>query len=271
MSAIEIVEMTEADGMVQRDEGLYLSARHGRITWREGAGTWQATGATVWLMDGRRPLATHEIESPNRMDSKAWWEEKRDQITPWARTLRPLARLTDPRQAAEAMQRTKDSLQELGAFSSLGEDLINEIEAAALPEEIDAARAEVPTGPSVLGLPPVPQDPIAFGSGLARRIISRLTQTVADYQRVALTLAPDIEAHGADLSGWGCPRQTYGWHGDGTSLATVVAQELLAGWAAVNSLRNPLLTWSVQSAKVSKARAHELTGLSRATIDRVLA
>ncbi|MER7688813.1 hypothetical protein [Streptomyces sp. NPDC097610] len=271
MSAIEIVEIAAAGDIVQRDEGLYLSARHGRITWQEGGGTWQATGATVWLMDGRRPLATHEIESPNRVDSEAWWENKRGQITPWARTLRPLAQLTGPRQAAEAMQRTKDRLQEgqQWGFSSIEEE-VEEIEAAALPEEIDAVRAEVPTGPSVLGLPPVPPDPITFWSAVARRIISRLAKTVADYQRVALTLAPDIEAHGADLSGWECPRHTYGWHGDGASLATVVAQELLAGWAAVNSLRDPLLTWSIQSAKVSKVRAHELTGLSRTTIDRVL-
>ncbi|MEU2354388.1 hypothetical protein ABZ599_15720 [Streptomyces misionensis] len=273
MSTIEIIEITGAGDIVQRDEGLYLSARHGQITWQEGGGTWQATGATVWLMDGRRPLATREIESPNRLDSEAWWERQRGQITPWARTLRPLARITGPRQAAEAMQHTRDRLQEgqRWGFGSIERELVEEIEAAALPEEIEAARAELPTGPSVLGLPPVQPDPITFWSAVARRVVSRLSRTVTDYQRVALTLAPDIEEHGADLRGWQCPRHTYGWQGDGADLAAIVARELLAGWAAVNSQRDPLLKWSIGSAEVSKTRAHELTGLSRTTIDRVLA
>ncbi|MCB5181505.1 hypothetical protein [Streptomyces antimicrobicus] len=272
MSTIDIVEIAGAGDIVQRDEGLYLSARHGRITWQEGGGTWQATGATVWLMDGRLPLATHEIESPNRMDSEEWWEKQRDQIAPWARALRPLARLTGPRQAADAMQRARGSLEDgrLSGFTSIEEELVDEIKAQALPEEIDAVRAETTTTESVLGLPPVEPDPIAFWSAVAHRVISRLNRTITDYQRVALTLAPDIEVHGAALRGWQCPRRTYGW-GDGASLATAVAQELLAGWAAVHSQRDPLLTWSIQCANVSKARAHALTGLSRATIDRVLA
>ncbi|MFF1690773.1 hypothetical protein [Streptomyces sp. NPDC058254] len=102
----------------------------------------------------------------------------------------------------------------------------------------------------------------------ARHSIQRLKRTIVDRQCVALTLAPDLESHGAALDGWELPHAAYEDSGD--PVAPMVAAELLAGWAATTAQRDPLVRWAVRGAKLPKTRAHEVTGLSRVTIDRIV-
>lgn len=56
----------------------------------------------------------------------------------------------------------------------------------------------------------------------------------------------------------------------GSSLAQGVARDLLAGWAAVRDLRDPLVTWAVDGAEVSRSEVQATTGISRSTINRLL-
>jgi hypothetical protein len=263
-TVLDIIEIEAPGNYVQRDEGLYLSVRHGRITWSEGGGVWQDTGATVCLMDGPTLLAVSEAIIPSWGEAKEYWDRKAEGITPWARVLRSLRPLDSLRSQVESLEAARRFLLD----DPHGHDpyYVASIEACALPEDVEAGRADVPGLPATLGLPPVPPEAAQLWAAVGAHVLRRLRRTIDDYLRVALTLAPDLEAHGEALSGWEVHHPPH----DSESVAPMVAEELLAAWAVVNGQRDPLVRWAVRKAEVSKARTHEVSGLSRSTIDRLL-
>ena len=56
----------------------------------------------------------------------------------------------------------------------------------------------------------------------------------------------------------------------GEGLAQAVARDLLVGWASVRDLRDPLITWAVTDAGVTRTEVQQTTSVSRSTINRLL-
>ncbi|MEU8893945.1 hypothetical protein [Streptomyces sp. NPDC048442] len=248
---MDIVEFHAPGDYAQREAGLYLSARHGRITYSEGGGTCQATGTTMWLMDGTTRLARYELIVASRVDAGEHWEKQRDRIAPWAKVLRTLRPIPSLRHRAQDVVRAQDLMVSAGPLWP--EDHIPAIAGHATEEDLHAVKSGVP-------------ETVGEWAAVAQHIVTRLTRDITDRQRIALTLAPPLATHGNALHGW----ETVGAvAGDTTPVAPTVAAELLAGWAAFDQQRDTLVRWAVD-AGVAKTRAHALTRLSRSTIDRLL-
>ncbi|MFE0773364.1 hypothetical protein [Streptomyces sp. NPDC058861] len=253
-------KLTDLDQAI-RDEGVYVILATGRLIWREsGTGwepsTWQAHGTLLRLMDGPRLLAECKLEVP-----PAQAEERGEliaaEIEPWAESLRHLTGVRDLR---EALQRAdllrQEVLTELDFELLPSDELIDRIAAYSTPADALAVKEEVGPGPRE-----------GFHYTLLLDVVmKRLRREVAQGQRIALALAPpfgDISIHPA----WVMPA-SIGQQEE--PLAQAVAQELLMGWRDAQNLRDPLVTWSIHEAGLTRGRVQELSGISRTTINRLL-
>lgn len=227
-----------------RDKGAYVIRTVGDLKWPAGDGAWQAHGVRLDLMDGRKRLAVCRLEVPGTQAAEEAGEREAARIEPWARTLRYLAVVRDLRDTLAAVDsltlRAADDAATFGGPSEAADELL----AYATQDEADDVR----------------------GAPLGRLIAGRLRRQIGEGLRRALAFAPDPAVHPIHPA-WEQPALGIL---AGESLAQAVARDLLAGWAAVRDLRDPLITWAVQDAGVTRTEVQQTTSVSRSTINRLL-
>ncbi|MEU3613552.1 hypothetical protein ABZ725_14710 [Streptomyces sp. NPDC006872] len=235
-----------------RAAGLYVIQQTGMQQWAEDHGTWQAHGVRLDLMDGPARLAVCKLEVPqSRAEARA--QAVAEEIEPWGLTLRALAAVAEARAwqarlvplivAADEAERNMWPLEDYAR---------DELVSYATPAEIEKAKSS--DAYEWAGMP------------LARLIAARWRDELTARQRRLLATAPDVTVHPIHPA-WEQP-PLFGV--TGVSTAQVVARELLAGWAAVRDLRDPLITWAVRDAGVTRTQVQQTTGVSRSTINRLL-
>lgn len=236
----------------RRDSGLYVIQHIGMQQWAEATGAWQAHGARLDLMDGPTLLARCKLEVPQ---SKA--EERSqavaEEIAPWAQALRHLASVADARAwlvrlvpllaAAEEAERNKWPLEDY---------LRDELLGYATEEETEQAKAS--GAYTWEGLP------------LAKLIAARWRGELSRRRRALLAAAPDVACNPIHPA-WEQPPLL---GVSGVSTARTVARELLTAWAEVRDMRDPLITWAVQAAEMTRTEVQQITSVSRSTINRLL-
>lgn len=235
-----------------RDKGSYVIRTTGMQKWPEGDGTWQAPGVRLDLMDGRRRLAVCTLEVP-QSDAEERGAFEAERIEPWVRTLRYLATVRDLRDTLAALESLilRAEEEQYGGWKATPETA-EELLRYATQDEVDAARAAG-------GIDPL-------GAALGRLVAARLGGQIAQGLRAGLAFAPDptvVPIHPA----WEQP----GFAGmAGESTAQVVARDLLAAWADTRDLRDPLITWAVNDAGLTRSEVQQTTSVSRSTINRLL-
>ncbi|MFD5491566.1 hypothetical protein ACFWH4_01160 [Streptomyces sp. NPDC127091] len=227
-----------------RDKGAYIIRTVGTQKWTEDTGTWQAHGVRLDLMDGYKRLAICKLEVPGTQNAEERGALEATRIEPWVRTLRHLAAVRDLRATLADVEdmtwRAADDAATFGGPSDAADELL----AYATQDEADTTQ----------------------GAPLGRVIADRLRRQIGEGLRRALAFAPD-PAGDPIHPAWELP----GLAGmPGGSLAQVVARDLLAAWADVRNLRDPLITWAVQSAGLTRTEVQQTTSVSRSTINRLL-
>ncbi|GGX02009.1 hypothetical protein [Streptomyces chryseus] len=250
---MDIVTVEHADTRPPRDTGTYLTQYTGRITWPDPTNadaTWQAQGVRLALMDGRRTLTTCTLEC-KPADADDVTARAAATIAPWARTLRFLDALRSLRHSIDDVERLRhEAYQWEGADPPA--EVSDRILAYATGDEVDTARAAHPDG--------------LYDVRLTGLILKRLGTQSEAAQRAALAYAPDV--HDSPLPrSWEQPSHVRGSSGEET--AQFVARELLAAWALIRDMRDPLATWAV-GVGLPKTAVQQTSGMSRSTIDRLL-
>ncbi|MFJ3984382.1 hypothetical protein [Streptomyces fungicidicus] len=234
-----------------RDKGVYVIRTVGTQSW--GEESWQAHGVHLELMDGLQPLAVCRLEVTGTLAAEERGAEEARRIEPWVRTLRYLA----------VVKRLRGSLAH-GAERLLNEALDRERFGGPMEEEDSSQLRAMATAEELASATPGSEyEPHA---PLARLVVARLERQIDEGLRKALAFAPDpaeLPIHPAwELPGLG------GMPGE--SLAQSVARDLLAGWASMRDLRDPLITWAVQDAGLTRTEVQQTTSVSRSTINRLL-
>lgn len=236
-----------------RGKGVYVIRAVGMQGWVEEHGNWKAHGVRLELMDGHKLVAVCKLEVPGTLDAEQRGAEEAERIEPWVRTLRYLATVRTLRADLQYVERllAQAELDEPSNLPML-EDLRDELHAFADTSEIAEAQAVDHFDP--------------LGAPLARIVAGRLRAQVSSGLQAALAFAPPVAE---------CPIHP-AWERvtvsgmPGASVAQEVARDLLAGWAAVRDLRDPLVTWAVQESGVTRSEVQEVTSISRSTINRLL-
>ncbi|MGV9226449.1 hypothetical protein ACWDPF_27695 [Streptomyces albogriseolus] len=232
-----------------RDKGVYTIRTVGTQTWAEDS--WQAHGVSLELMDGLQPLAVCKLEVAGTQAAEERGAEEAAALEPWTRTLRYLAVVQRLRSHLNSAHRL---LEEAETADEYGRPM-DEVDAAALRAMATSQEREQHDPGDDYELLP-----------LARAVVARLERQVNEGLRKAVAFAPNpVEApiHPA----WQLP----GLGGmPGGSLAQAVARDLLAGWASVRDLRDPLITWAVKDAELTRTEVQQTTSVSRSTINRLL-
>lgn len=235
-----------------RAASLYVIQQTGMQQWTEDHGTWKAHGIRLELMDGPTRLAVCKLEVPQpQAEERA--QAVAEEIEPWAPALRELAGIAEIRswqaRLLPLMAMAQETEREMWALEDYARD---ELLGYATPDEIQQAKSS--DAYEWAGLP------------LARLIASRYRRELAMRHRALLAAAPDVTDHPIHPA-WEQP-PLFGV--TGVSTAQVMARELLAGWAVVRDLRDPLITWAVRDAGVTRTQVQQTTGVSRSTINRLL-
>lgn len=235
-----------------RDQGIYVIRTVGKMTWPEGGGRWQGYGVRLVLMDGRKMLASCKLEVPvGEAEDRGAGEAAR--IEPWVRTLRYLAVVRDLQFTQRAVASLSMRLDEEEAWSGeISPDLTDELFGYATQEEINAAQAS--------------GDPNSLSTELVSRVADRYRHQIEQGLCAALAYAPDPRTNPIHPA-WEQP-PLGGVEGEST--AQMTARNLLAAWAHVRDLRDPLITWAVQDAGLTRTLVQQVTSVSRATINRLL-
>lgn len=235
-----------------RDHGIYVIRTVGKMTWAEGGGRWQGNGVRLVLMDGRKQLASCKLEvPPSEAEERGAAEAAR--IEPWVRTLRYLAVVQDLQSTLLGVSSLAMRLEEEKDWAfkpSL--ELTDELFSYATREEIDAAQAS--------------EDPYSLATKLVRRVAERYRQQIEQGMRAALAYAPHPVTNPIHPA-W---EQPTSGELEGESTAQMTARNLLAAWANARDLRDPLITWAVQNAGLTRTMVQQVTSVSRATINRLL-
>lgn len=235
-----------------RSAGLYVIQHTGMQQWAEDHGTWKAHGVRLDLMDGTRPIALCKLEVPQpRADDRA--RSVAEEIEPWGQALLALAAVADARAQMTRLVTLTTAAMEADANGWPIEDYVQE-DLLALAAEDEISEARKGDALEWAGLP------------LARLITSRWRRELASRHLALLAAAPDVAAHPIHPA-WEQPA-LYGV--TGVSTAQVMARELLAAWAVARDLRDPLITWAVQQADVTRTQVQQITSVSRSTINRLL-
>lgn len=231
------------------DKGVYVIRTVGTQTWPDES--WQAHGVRLELMDGLQPLAVCKIEVAGTLDAEKRGTQEAERIEPWTRTLRYLAVVKRLRGHLGSAHRLLNEAEDADEYARP----VDEVDAAALRAMATSEeRAQADPGDDYNLTP------------LARLLVARLERQISDGLRRALAFAPD-PADTPIHPAWELP----GLGGmPGGSLAQAVARDLLAGWASVRDLRDPLITWAVQDAEVTRTEVQQATSVSRSTINRLL-
>ncbi|WP_086732875.1 hypothetical protein [Streptomyces glaucescens] len=235
-----------------RETGLYVIQAIGMQQWPEGDGAWKAHGVRLDLMDGRTLLTRCKLEVV-----QAEAEERAsavvEQITPWAEALRRLAAVAEVRSWLARMVSWMTSAEEAETHRWPLEDYVREdLIANATQEEIEQAKAS--------------QAHEWAGMPLAKLIAARWRGELAARHRALLAAAPDVATHPIHPA-WEQPA-LYGV--TGVSTAQTMARELLTAWAEVRDMRDPLITWAVKEAELTRTQVQQITSVSRSTINRLL-
>jgi hypothetical protein len=232
-----------------RDKGVYVIRTVGTQTWAEDS--WQAHGVRLDLRDGLQPLAVCKLEVAGTTAAEERGAKEAEAIEPWTRTLRYLAvvrRLRDQLDSARSLLAEAEEAEEYGRPMEGFE--ASALRAMATPQEREQAD---------------PGDDYDLAP-LAQLVVIRLERQIAEGTRKALAFAPD-PAVAPIHPAWTLPGLA-GMPGD--SLAQDVARGLVAGWASVRDLRDPLITWAISDAGLTKTEVQQTTGVSRSTINRLL-
>ncbi|MGW0920050.1 hypothetical protein ACWD3J_13670 [Streptomyces sp. NPDC002755] len=236
-----------------RASGLYVIQQTGMQKWADGGQVWQAHGVRLDLMDGTRHLALCKIEAPqHEADKRA--RTVADGIEPWAPALLWLIEVRQARSQMTQLITLTSSAAEADEQGWPVEEYVRDhLAALATPDEIAEARRS----PALEweGLP------------LARIITPRLRSALTARHLALLAAAPDVTTHPIHPA-WEQPSAL--WLVSGVSTAQTMASELLAAWAAARDLRDPLITWAVRDAEVTRTQVQQTTGVSRSTINRLL-
>lgn len=232
-----------------RDNGVYTIRAVGTQSWAEDSS--EAHGVRLDLMDGLRVLATCKLEVPGTLKAEERGAEEAEAIEPWVRTVRYLAVVRQLRGHLDGARRLLDEAEDADEYGRP----MDEVDASTL-------RA-LATGPEREQADPGDDYDLI---PLARLVVARLERQIGEGLRKALAFSPDPAAapiHPAwELPGLGGM--------PGPSLVQAVAGNLLAAWTANRDLRDPLITWAVQDAGVSRTEVQQTTGVSRSTINRLL-
>lgn len=235
-----------------RDAGLYVIQRTGMQQWAEDHGTWKAHGVRLDLMDGTRPLAACTLEVP-QSQAEDRVRAVAEEIEPWVNALRALAGIAEVRawqaRLLPLLAVAQEAERQMWALEDYTRD---ELLGYATPEEIEQAKSG--DAYEWAGLP------------LAKLIAARYRRELSVRRRTLLAAAPEVSEHPIHPA-WEQP-SLYGV--DGASTAQTVARELLAAWSEVRDLRDPLITWAVQEAGVTRVQVQQITSVSRSTINRLL-
>lgn len=248
-----------------REKGVYAIRTVGMQHWREGDSTWRAHGVRLVLMDGTIQLAVCTIEVPGTLAAEERGEQEATAIEPWVRTMQYLhvtRRLRGDLDAARRLLEDAAAHAEMGGTLDQFEE--ETLRGLASDQEIADTVASTRREP-VLGM--VVETPAAeVDQALAAAVVRRLTAQVDKGLRAAFAHAPDPAEHPIHPA-WQTPGLS---HSPGKSLATELARDVLAGWAAARDRRDPLITWAVQEAEVTRTEVQQVTGVSRSTINRLL-
>lgn len=233
-----------------RDQGVYVIRTVGAQTWAEDS--MQAHGVRLELMDGLQPLALCKLQVPGTLAAEEQGTEEAAAIEPWTRTLRYLAVVKRLRGHLDSARHLLDETEGAAEYGRP----VDEVDAAALRAMATSQeRGQADSGDDYDLAP------------LARLITTRLEQQIGQGLRKALAFAPD-PAETPIRPAWELPRLAAGMPGQ--SLARETARDLLAGWAAVRDLRDPLIRWAVRDAEVSRTEVQRTTSVARTTINRLL-
>lgn len=248
-----------------RAKGVYVIRTIGMQHWREGDGTWRAHGVRLQLMDGPTPLAVCALEVAGTLAAEERGEQEAQAIEPWVSPLRYLHVTNGLRSSLAAARRLLDEAtylaEEGGMLDRPDEEALYSM---ASEQEIADARAVVRTQP-VAGLM-VETSAAETDRALAATVVRRLTAQVDKGLRCTYAHAPDPAAHPIHPA-WEVP----GLAGTaGESLARRLARQMLAGWASARDGRDPLITWAVREAELTRTEVQQVTGVSRSTINRLL-
>lgn len=236
-----------------RDKGVHVIRTVGMQGWAEDHGDAKAHGVRLELMDSRNLLAVCKLEVPGTLGAEQRGAEEAERIEPWVRTLRYLATVQGLRAELRHVE-TLLAQAEIDEQSHLPmlDHLRDELRAFADTVEVTAAEATDHFDP--------------LGAPLARIVAARLRGQVSSGLQAALAFAPDVNRvpiHPA----WERPTVS---GMPGTNLAQEVARDLLAGWAAARDRRDPLVTWAVREAGLTRSEVQGVTSISRSTINRLL-
>ncbi|TRV71241.1 hypothetical protein FKN01_32020 [Streptomyces sp. 130] len=237
-----------------RETGVYGLLSVGMQQWRVDADSaWQAPGLRLEVRAGREALAVIKLEcSAGEAEETA--QECAAEIEPWVRTLRYLSVTDSLKTNLSMVQSTiEQAREEQEGWGRLEADTVDFILGWAREDEFDRSQDLV----GVYGL----------GLQVLRRIEARFARQVAEGRRRALAHAPATFDGLHEL--WERPPSGYrplGPH----SLPQWVAAELLTGWALTRDQRDPLLTWAVKGAKLSRSEVQRITSVSRSTINRII-
>lgn len=236
----------------RRSSGVYIIRTVGMQGWDEGGRTVKAHGVRLELMDGPSLLAVCKLEVPGTEPAEERGVAEAERIAPWVTTLRRLEKARSLRARLRYVQSLIEQTEGDGPHMPMLDHLKDELLAYAQQGEVEQANAS--NALDSLGLP------------LARLVAARLQREVNSAFMLALAVAPDVTAspiHPAwerPIAG-GLP---------GAALAQETARDLLAGWTAARDLRDPLVTWSVEEAGITRTDVQAVTGISRSTINRLL-
>ncbi|MFF8100120.1 hypothetical protein ACF07S_10145 [Streptomyces sp. NPDC016640] len=232
-----------------REKGVYVIRTVGTQTWAEDSA--QAHGVRLELMDGLQSIAVCKLEVPGAVAAEERGTEVAEAIEPWTRTLRYLAVVRRLRGHLDSARRLLDEAEDAEEYGRPMDD----VDAPALRAMATVQERKQADPGDDYDLAP-----------LARLIVARMERQINEGLRKALAFAPD-PTEGPIHPAWELP----GLGGmPGKSLAQEVARDLLAGWASVRDLRDPLITWAVQDAGLTRTEVQQRTSVSRSTINRLL-
>ncbi|MGA5670032.1 hypothetical protein ACPCTG_31695 [Streptomyces pseudogriseolus] len=232
-----------------RDKGVYTIRTVGTQTWPDES--WQAHGVRLELMDGLQALAVCKLEVAGTLAAEERGAEEAAAIEPWTRTLRYLAVVRRLRSHLDSAHRLLDEAEDADEYGRPMDD----VDSAALRAMATSQEREHNDHGDDYELLP-----------LARTVVARLERQVDEGLRKAVAFAPD-PSEAPIHPAWELP----GLGGmPGGSLAQAVARDLLSGWASVRDLRDPLITWAVKDAELTRTEVQQTTSVSRSTINRLL-
>ncbi|WP_033817743.1 hypothetical protein [Kitasatospora sp. MBT63] len=240
------------EALAEYGPGLYfLNNGYREIRTRAGHNSWSVDhGVRVWLMDGVAGIACAE-EAVGRAEADAEVQRLVAQMTPWAPAVAALAR-------ADRLAASHDRIVQLR----------DEITRDTPNERIDWLLDRHP------GLLTADERKLWWShrqkiyNGLSVKATAVHGESL-DARTEAMAAVPPRGALPPTPNSWAVPGS-----GPITQLWTRPLMELCAqAWAAardeVEDSRGPMVRWAVDGG-MSKSQLHQLTGMSRATIDRYL-